>query len=259
VRKLISTLCSTFNLTPPAELAQLAAESAKRDVLSSEPNESTSANDTSSTADTGDNLDPNLPRDAQSALDKARSNQWKLAFSGEKKGSSTANMRLMKEFKSVSMSDPCKQGDWMVEFVNENLYEWSIKVKKVDPDSDLAKDLVTLKEKTGEDYIHLNIRFKDNYPFEPPIVAIVTPRITNGHVFEGGAICLELLTKHGWNAAYTVEEIVRQVMVTICIGQGRIRFDKMTPYDIRRAENSYATLDEYHKKHGWYTPARESG
>lgn len=66
---------------------------------------------------------------------------------------------------------------------------------RVDPDSPLAQDLITLKKKENQDHILLNVLFKDNFPFEPPFVRLVSPTVSNGFVLGGGAICMELLTK----------------------------------------------------------------
>ena len=46
--------------------------------------------------------------------------------------------------------------------------------------------------------ILLNFTFKDNFPFEPPFVRICYPVIQGGYVLNGGAICMELLTKQGY-------------------------------------------------------------
>ncbi len=93
---------------------------------------------------------------------------------------------------------------------------------RVDPDSTLAQDLVTLKKKENQDHILLHfifkvaatlrcwlqakqaigwdmsirsVRLQDSFPYEPPFVRIVHPTVSNGFVLGGGAICMELLTK----------------------------------------------------------------
>jgi hypothetical protein len=47
-----------------------------------------------------------------------------------------------------------------VELVNDSLYEWNVKMSRVDPDSPLATDLTTLKEREGKDHILLSFMFK---------------------------------------------------------------------------------------------------
>lgn len=59
----------------------------------------------------------------------------------------------------------------------------------------MHNDLQILKEKEGADFILLNFSFKDNFPFDPPFVRVVSPVLSGGYVLGGGAICMELLTK----------------------------------------------------------------
>ena len=44
--------------------------------------------------------------------------------------------------------------------VNDSLYEWNVKIMRVDPDSPLAEDLKKLKEREGKDHISLSFTFK---------------------------------------------------------------------------------------------------
>ncbi len=49
---------------------------------------------------------------------------------------------------------------YQVELVNDSLYEWNVKIMRVDPDSPLAEDLKKLKEREGKDHILLSFMFK---------------------------------------------------------------------------------------------------
>ena len=44
--------------------------------------------------------------------------------------------------------------------MNDSLYEWNVKIQRVDPDSPLANDLVLLREREGKDHILLSFMFK---------------------------------------------------------------------------------------------------
>ena len=81
-----------------------------------------------------------------------------------------------------------------MELVNDSLYEWNVKICRVDTDSPLAADLVTLKEREGKDHILLSFMFKDTFPFDPPFVRMVHPVLSGGYVLDGGALCMELMT-----------------------------------------------------------------
>lgn len=102
--------------------------------------------------------------------------------------------------------------------MNDNLYEWHVRLYRIDHESDLAADM----REQGISYISLHIMFPDNFPFAPPFMRVISPRIEKGFVMEGGAICMELLTPRGWASAYTVEAIVMQFAASIVKGQVRI-------------------------------------
>lgn len=105
-----------------------------------------------------------------------------------------------------------------VELINDNLYEWYARLHIVDPDSKLAKDMAEM----NIPFILLHLVFPDNFPFAPPFMRVVEPRIEKGFVMEGGAICMELLTPRGWASAYTVEAVLMQFAASLVKGQGRI-------------------------------------
>ncbi|XP_026550126.1 ubiquitin-conjugating enzyme E2 Q1-like, partial [Notechis scutatus] len=108
--------------------------------------------------------------------------------------------------------------------MNDSLYDWNVKLLKVDEDSALHSDLQILKEKEGADFILLNFTFKDNFPFDPPFVRVVSPVLSGGYVLGGGAICMELLTKQGWSSAYSVESVIMQISATLVKGKARVQF-----------------------------------
>lgn len=166
--------------------------------------------------------------------------------------------RLMKELKEIqrlqtNRPDPV----FTVELVNDNLFEWHVRLLRVDPESDLAGDMREL----GVTCIQLHIIFPENFPFAPPFMRVISPRIEKGFVMEGGAICMELLTPRGWASAYTVEAVVMQFAASIVKGQGRIARKAKGAKDFSRrsAEESFRSLVKTHEKYGWVTPALSDG
>ncbi|NXS57992.1 UB2Q2 enzyme, partial [Brachypteracias leptosomus] len=144
-------------------------------------------------------------------------------------------------------------GIYSVELVNDSLYEWHVKLLKVDPDSPLHSDLQVLKEKEGVEYILLNFSFKDNFPFDPPFVRVVSPVLTGGYVLGGGALCMELLTKQGWSSAYSIESVIMQINATLVKGKARVQFGaNKNQYNLARAQQSYKSLVQIHEKNGMY-------
>ena len=125
--------------------------------------------------------------------------------------------RLMKELREIQRIQQQYRHEpvFTVELVNDNLFEWHVKLYRIDSESDLATDMRDM----GIPYILLHIVFPDNFPFAPPFMRVISPRIEKGFVMEGGAICMELLTPRGWASAYTVEAVVMQFAASIVKGQ----------------------------------------
>lgn len=65
--------------------------------------------------------------------------------------------------------------------MNDNLYEWHVRLHQIDPESDLASDLRELKIPN----ILLHLIFPENFPFAPPFMRVIEPRIEKGFVMEG--------------------------------------------------------------------------
>ncbi|XP_028042002.1 ubiquitin-conjugating enzyme E2Q-like protein 1 [Bombyx mandarina] len=167
--------------------------------------------------------------------------------------------RLMKELKEIkrlqeSRPDPV----FTVELVNDNLFEWHVRLHQIDPESDLATDLRELHIPN----ILLHLVFPENFPFAPPFMRVIEPRIEKGFVMEGGAICMELLTPRGWASAYTVEAVVMQFAASVVKGQGRVARAPTRPsceFSRRRAEEAFRSVVKTHDKYGWVTPALSDG
>ncbi|XP_044742923.1 ubiquitin-conjugating enzyme E2Q-like protein 1 [Chrysoperla carnea] len=166
--------------------------------------------------------------------------------------------RLMKELREIqriqsSRPDPV----FTVELVNDNLFEWHVRLHRIDPESELANDM----REMSIPHILLHLIFPENFPFAPPFMRVISPRIEKGFVMEGGAICMELLTPRGWASAYTVEAVLMQFAASIVKGQGRIarKVKGSKDFSRRSAEESFRSLVKTHEKYGWVTPALSDG
>ncbi|XP_054718932.1 ubiquitin-conjugating enzyme E2 Q1-like isoform X1 [Uloborus diversus] len=284
VKLLISELCRLHNVQEPTELNNLQPTFVAQEIsfqISEDELESNSEDDEETEDDIHiemeDDTSPEKSKDEDissehtATLERLRQNQRQDYLRGSVSGSVQATDRLMKELREVYRSESFKKGVFTVELVNDSLYEWNVKLLKVDPDSPLHNDLNLLKDREGKDSILLNILFKEAYPFEPPFIRVVHPMITGGYVLGGGAICMELLTKQGWSSAYTVEAIILQIAATLVKGKARIQFggNKGTvghvtvgvssQYSLARAQQSFKSLVQIHEKNGWFTPPKEDG
>ncbi|CAM2106054.1 unnamed protein product [Caretta caretta] len=136
-----------------------------------------------------------------------------------------------------------------VELVDESLFDWNVKLHQVDKDSVLWQDM----KETNTEFILLNLTFPDNFPFSPPFMRVLSPRLENGYVLDGGAICMELLTPRGWSSAYTVEAVMRQFAASLVKGQGRIcrkAGKSKKSFSRKEAEATFKSLVKTHEKYG---------
>lgn len=204
--------------------------------------------------------DEDLGTEHLQVLERLKANQRRDYMKGTVSGSVQATDRLMKELRDIYRSPNFKSGAYQVELVNDSLYEWNVKIGRVDPDSPLSGDLTTLREREGKDHILMSFMFKDTFPFDPPFVRMVHPVLSGGYVLDGGALCMELMTPQGWSSAYTIEAVIMQISATLVKGKARIKFDAPKgTYSLARAQQSFKSLVHIHEKNGWFTPPQSDG
>ncbi|XP_056631630.1 ubiquitin-conjugating enzyme E2Q-like protein CG4502 [Diorhabda carinulata] len=204
-----------------------------------------------------------LLRGCRDSVAPADSSQSSPAFTSKTKkdenhAKTVRAKRLMKELRDLQRFQNSKPDPvFTVELVEDNLFEWHVKLYKIDNDSELGNDMHEL----GVTYILLHLVFPENFPFAPPFMRVISPRIEKGFVMEGGAICMELLTPRGWASAYTVEAVIMQFAASVVKGQGRIqRKNKgQKVFSRRTAEESFRSLVKTHDKYGWVTPSLSDG
>lgn len=202
----------------------------------------------------------NSSEDDSASLDKSKKSQKKAATvnkTGDKaqQRCEVRTKRLMREFLQVSKSSECINPIFAAELVEESLFEWNVKLFTIDPDSPLFKDMTDL----GHTFISLNLSFPENFPFSPPFMRVVKPKIEGGFVLDGGAICMELLTPSGWSSAYTVEAMIMQFAALVVKGKGRIDKASKGEFNKRDAESSFKRLVKTHERYGWITPPMSEG
>lgn len=145
--------------------------------------------------------DDDVGAEGRAVLTRVTNFQRQQHLQGNASGSITASDRLMKELREIYRSQNYKSGVFTVDLEKDSLYEWNVKLFKVDSDSQLATDIKQMQAATKQDFLLFHFVFKDSFPFEPPFVRLVSPSILNGFVLSGGALCMEILTKSGWSSA----------------------------------------------------------
>ncbi|XP_057291475.1 ubiquitin-conjugating enzyme E2Q-like protein 1 [Hydractinia symbiolongicarpus] len=173
----------------------------------------------------------------------------------EKRINGIAAKRLMREYETCYRISQCTDPAFVIELVENSLIEWNIRLYHIDQDSRLYRDMRT----SNISHILLNIRFPDNFPFAPPFLRVVHPRISNGYVLSGGAICMELLTTRGWSSVYTIEAMIMQFSSQVVKGNGRLHDKYNENYHKKEAELTFKKLTKFHDEKGWYTPPTSEG
>ncbi|XP_040567208.1 ubiquitin-conjugating enzyme E2 Q2 [Lepeophtheirus salmonis] len=284
VKILLRELCSAYTLPLPPEIHlqpnnnESSSESPSHSGDNMEDEDDEEEEDEEEEDDDDEDEEEEIPLDIEEAvskkarqddelhtehlqvLERLKANQRRDYLKGTVSGSVQATDRLMKELRDIYRSPSFKSGAYEVELVNDSLYEWNVKIMRVDPDSQLAEDLKRLKEREGKDHILMSFIFKDTFPFDPPFVRMVHPVLHGGYVLEGGALCMELMTPQGWSSAYTIEAVIMQLSATLVKGKARIRFDAPKgTYSLARAQQSFRSLVHIHEKNGWFTPPQADG
>ena len=118
-------------------------------------------------------------------IEKLKKRQYETNLTCQKTVTAvSASDRLMKELKEVFQSDVVRvQRAFTAELMGDNLFDWVIKINKVDPDSKLAADLASYASRNPakEPCVSLSVSFTQSYPFDPPFVRVIEHERTHSH------------------------------------------------------------------------------
>lgn len=127
--------------------------------------------------------------------------------------------RLAQDLFKIMNQDTEEAGFSLAPKSEDSMDVWTIKLFQFDEESNLCKDMHVLKI----DHIELEMKFPDQYPFEPPFVRVVRPRFKRQTGFVmNGALCMELLTKEGWNPINDIESVIVSIRSLLVVGDGRL-------------------------------------
>ena len=186
-----------------------------------------------------------------------------------KDASPSATKALMRAYEralKTQHSEPLSKLGWWVHPDIINMYQWIVELHSFNPELQLAKDM----KMASVTSIVLEMRFTNQYPYSPPFIRVIKPRFLpfnrggGGHVTEGGAICMELLTNTGWSVVTSIDSVLLQVQLAMCEEEhpGRL----MHTSDRNRTAHHGSNLDSYGvgeavaayeracRAHGWAVP-----
>ena len=159
-----------------------------------------------------------------------------------------SNKRIMAELRQISKPQ-VREGGLSVEPEEDNMMIWNayMHTDGFDKTETLTKNLIA----NGISHIHLELRFPDRYPYEPPFVRVVSPRFKfrTGHITVNGAICHELLSHQSWLATCKVENLLVDIRCNILEGEAELDTDRYSEtYSFEGAKVDY---DRVMRSHGW--------
>lgn len=155
--------------------------------------------------------------------------------------------KLVREYKKIAKLDP-KQSGFRVKVSDTDAYRWYVTIDSRDNDSN--KTFMDMK-RYGVETIELELIFPENYPFSPPFARIVKPvfKSLTGHITDGGAVCMQLLTNRYWSPVYSIESLVINIVSEILEGEGEIDPDQLGKYySLTGARSSFVKMAT---GHGW--------
>jgi len=171
--------------------------------------------------------------------------------------SSSANKsavdRLMKDYIELCCSKTSGKLGFKAFPRDGDLFTWEIHI--FDFDKTICKDFNNdlqkfAKSHNGQDFVRLEMKFPEGYPYKPPFLRVVNPRFMfhTGRVTVGGSICFELLTGSGWKPINDLESIFLQIKLEMTNGKPRVDFEKNYDYTEQEAKEAFFRVAG---DHGW--------
>lgn len=134
----------------------------------------------------------------------------------------------------------------------DNLSKWSVKLRDLNMDGQLASDL----RKHGLDLcIDLEFTVPDEFPIQPPFARVVYPQLQGGYVFTHGGICFEPLTPKGWAPSMTLPSLA--IAIKGILDHGGVRVSGVGNKATRRVPGY--TEDGARKDHSMIVRAHRDG
>lgn len=115
-------------------------------------------------------------------------------------------------------------------FPKDDLFLWEVQIFNFDQNlgQDFMKDLQKYGEIHGQDYVKFEMKFPNEYPFKPPILKVISPKLifhTNRMTFDG-SICFELFTELRWNPICDLESVFLELKKELIKRKPIIDFEK---------------------------------
>jgi ubiquitin-conjugating enzyme E2 Q len=179
--------------------------------------------------------------------------------------STQTSRHLMKEIQvltKIQKNAALVELGWFIDFDKiDNIYQWIVELHSfhVLESNDTKLPLVADMKAQNVKSVVLEIRFGGDFPFSPPYVRVIRPRFLTfnqgggGHIVQGGAMCMELLTNTGWSSVSSLESVLLQIRMAMT-SEPHARLDKSSRSgDYGAAEGAEGYLRAC-RTHGWVVP-----
>jgi len=94
--------------------------------------------------------------------------------------------------------------------IDDNIYKWAVFLSSFDPQGKLNQDLQQLYQKYGYNYVELQLDFTmDLYPFYPPVVKVVRPRLQGSMMLRVAS--MDMLKLSHWNPARDMKSVLQGI------------------------------------------------
>lgn len=91
--------------------------------------------------------------------------------------------------------------------IDDNIFQWNVKLRNFTNDL-LCSDLQKMEQEFGYDYIELQMDFSmDLYPFFPPLVKVVRPRLQGSMMLR--VTSMEILKLTYWDPARDMMSVLK--------------------------------------------------
>ncbi|ORX35603.1 hypothetical protein BD324DRAFT_609369 [Kockovaella imperatae] len=165
-----------------------------------------------------------------------------------------ASKAVQRELKAVIRAQEEDQLPLYIDPDTDSLYCWTVELFDF-PASNLKSDM----EIKGVKSMIAELRFPASFPHSPPFMRLLQPRCLpfasggGGHITAGGSICHEILTGTGWNPAFCIEAVVRDIMANMTEASPPARLDPYhwdRPYHLQEAIQAFKRVAGVHLRHG---------
>jgi ubiquitin-protein ligase len=127
---------------------------------------------------------------------------------------------------------------------------WKIEYFSIRKGSNLEKDIMKYKEKTGRDYLELELKFSEMYPSIPPSLRIVQPALSTE--YNGtGVFCFDGLFSSIWKPNTPIDTgLVNAFNFIFNDNNPAINFERNTPHTHEEATKGLIGISSAHKEWG---------